>query len=350
MYRRITGLDQTHVILMKKQTILVTGGAGYIGSHTAFLLAQQGYRVIVLDLLAHDQTFTHPWATFIKGNCGDRALLEKIFTQYAIDTVMHFAAHIEVGESVTNPLKYYQNNVATTFNLLESMLAHNIRTFIFSSSCAVYGTPESPSITEDHHKNPISPYGMTKYVIERTLQDLQVSHDLHYVALRYFNAAGALPEYGLYEQHKPETHLIPLLLQAAHTQKPFYIFGNDHPTIDGSCVRDFLHVWDIAHAHLKSVKHLENGNPSDCFNLGTGYGISVKQMIAQVEQITKTKLTTIPVKQRAGDPPILVANPSKAHDILGWQPYYSDITFIVQSAYAASMHIREKEVEKSHII
>lgn len=333
-----------------KQTILVTGGAGYIGSHTAFLLAQQGHTVIVLDLLLHDQTFNYPWATFIKGNCGDRTLLDKIFTQYPIDSVMHFAAHIEVGESVKNPLKYYQNNVANTLNLLESMLAHNVRSFIFSSSCAVYGSPESPTLSEDHSKNPISPYGMTKYTIEKVLEDLHTSHELQYVALRYFNAAGALPEYGLYEQHKPETHLIPLLLQAIHTQQPFYIFGSDYPTIDGSCVRDFLHVWDIAHAHAKALNHLEKGNPSDCFNLGTGHGISVKQMITQVEQITKTKLNAIIVQKRAGDPAVLVANPAKAHDILGWHPHHSDIPFIVQSAYVASMHIRDKESEKSHII
>jgi len=326
-----------------KKTILVTGGAGYIGSHTAFLLAQQGYTVIVLDLLLHDQTFNHPWATFIKGNCGDPTLLDKIFTQYPIDTVMHFAAHIEVGESVKNPLKYYQNNVTNTLNLLESMNTHGIRNFIFSSSCAVYGIPKVPCITEDHSKNPISPYGMTKYIIEKVLEDLHVSHDLRYVTLRYFNAAGALPEYNLYEQHKPETHLIPLLLQAIHTQEPFYIFGTDYPTNDGSCIRDFLHVWDIAHAHLKALNHLEKGNPSDCFNLGTGHGISVKQMISQVEQITKAKLNTIPVKNRAGDPPILVADPSKAHDILAWKPSYSDITFIVQSAYVASLHTREEE-------
>lgn len=324
-----------------KQTILVTGGAGYIGSHTAFLLAQQGYNVVVLDLLLYDQTFNHPWATFIQGDCGDQTLLDKIFRQYHINTVMHFAAHIEVGESVKNPLKYYHNNVTNTLNLLESMLKHNVNTFIFSSSCAVYGVPESPCISENHKKNPISPYGMTKYIIEKVLEDLHTSHNLRYVALRYFNAAGALPEFDLYEQHKPETHLIPLLLQAIHTQEPFYIFGMDHPTSDGSCIRDFLHVWDIAHAHLKALNHLEKGNPSDCFNLGTGQGISVKQMIAHIEQITKATLNTIPVKSRPGDPPILIADPSKAHDILGWKPSYSDILFIVQSAYVASLRIKD---------
>lgn len=326
-----------------KQTILVTGGAGYIGSHTAFLLAQQGYNVIVLDLLLHDQLFNHPWATFIQGDCGDQTLLDKIFTQHSIDTVMHFAAHIEVGESVKDPLKYYHNNVTNTLSLLESMVKHRVNKFIFSSSCAVYGIPESPSIAEDHKKNPISPYGMTKYIIERVLEDLHTSQNLQYVALRYFNAAGALPEYELYEQHKPETHLIPVLLHAIQTQEPFYIFGTDHPTSDGSCIRDFLHVWDIAQAHLKALHHLEKGNPSDSFNLGTGNGISVKQMISQVEQITKAKLNAIPMKTRAGDPPILIADPSKSHDILGWKPSFSDITFLVQSAYAASLHLRDKE-------
>lgn len=331
-----------------KQTILITGGAGYIGSHTAFLLAQHGYTIIVLDLLLHNQIFNYPWATFIKGDYGDHTLLKKIFTQYAIDAVIHCAAHIEVGESVTNPLKYYHNNVTNTLNLLESMLVHDIRTCIFSSSCAVYGIPESATIAENHHKNPISPYGMTKYTIEKLLESLAISHDLRYVVLRYFNAAGALPEYGLYEQHTPETHLIPLLLQATHTQKPFFLFGADYPTIDGSCVRDFLHVWDIAHAHLNALKHSEKGNPSDCFNLGTGHGISIKQMITHVEQITKTKLNVIKVHKRAGDPPILIADIAKARDLLDWQPRYSDITFIVQSAYYASIFNRDKVCQKSY--
>jgi UDP-glucose 4-epimerase len=333
-----------------KQTILVTGGAGYIGSHTAFLLAQKGYTVVILDMLVYDQSFDYPWATCITGDCGDSVILEHIFNQYHIDAVMHFAAYIEVEESVKNPLKYYQNNVVSTLTLLDAMIKHNIRTFIFSSSCAIYGTPENSYLAEGDPKNPISPYGTTKYIIEKTLEYLNNISQIRFIALRYFNAAGALPEYGLYEQHKPETHIIPLLLNAIQTQKPFYIYGTDHPTPDGTCVRDFLHVWDIAHAHLKALNHLEQGNPSDCFNLGTGQGISVKQMICHVEQITKATLTIIPAKNRPGDPAILVANPSKSRDILGWQPLYSDIQFIIQSAYAASILLRENEQEKSNSI
>lgn len=325
-----------------KQTILVTGGAGYIGSHTALLLAQQRYNVIILDALLHNQTFNHAWATFIKGNCGDKQLLNEIFTQNNISAVMHFAANIEVGESVQHPLKFYDNNVSNTIKLLEVMRVRGCNNFIFSSSCAVYGTPEQLPLTEDHPKNPISPYGRTKLMIEQVLQDCARAYNMRYVALRYFNAAGSLPEHGLYEHHEPETHIIPLLLRAAQTKKPFSIFGTNHDTKDGTCVRDFLHVWDIAHAHLKALLHVQKNNPSDAFNLGTGRGISVKAMIYAVEKICKTPIQVIQTLKRQGDPPTLVADPSKAYDILRWQPKYSDLPFILQSAYAATQLYSEQ--------
>jgi len=319
-----------------KQTILVTGGAGYIGSHTALLLVQQGYSVIVLDALVHNQTFNHPWTTFIQGDCGDQTLLNQIFTTYNIAAIMHFAANIEVGESVKDPLKFYHNNVSNTVTLLQTMRTHDCNTLIFSSSCAVYGIPQTLPLTEDHPKNPISPYGRTKLMIEHILYDCAQAYGLQFVALRYFNAAGALPEYGLSEQHEPETHIIPLLLRAAQQKKPFSIFGTDHPTKDGTCIRDFLHVWDIAHAHLQAMHHLQQGLPSDMFNLGTGKGVSVKTMVAEIETICQTSIKVIYTEKRAGDPPILIADPSKAYNILSWKPRFSDLTFILQSAYAAT--------------
>ncbi len=315
-----------------KQTILIIGGAGYIGSHTAYHLHKQGYTVIVLDALLHGQTFAHAWATFIYGNYGDAQLLHSIFEQYSIDAVMHFAAHIEVGESVKQPLKFYANNVANTITLLEVMQVHGCNRIIFSSSCAVYGNPVYTPIDELHPCNPISPYGKTKLMVENILHDCMQAYGLQYVALRYFNAAGASHEQNLYEQHVPETHLIPLLCTAAYTQKPFFIFGTQHSTADGSCVRDFLHVKDIADAHLKALLYLQQGNTSDSFNLGTGQGISVKQMVTIVEQLSGLSIVQKQASARLGDPAILVANASRAHQLLSWRPYCSDIITIITDA------------------
>jgi UDP-glucose 4-epimerase len=325
-------------------TILVVGGAGYIGSHTAFLLAQHGYKVIVLDNLLQGQTFSHPWATFVKGDFGNQDLLTELLSKNNIAAVMHFAAFIEVGESIKNPLKFYNNNVTKTLQLFETMLAHGVNKFIFSSSCAVYGKPQFLPLTENHPTAPISPYGSSKLIVETVLQDLNRAHGLEYVALRYFNAAGALPEYGLGERHLPESHIIPLLLRAAQTQKPFSIFGTDYPTRDGSCVRDYLHVLDIGYAHLLALNHLLEGKPSDAFNLGTGNGFSVRQIIEMVEKVTETKIRTVFAEKRAGDPAELVADPTRAKNILQWQPRYSDLEFIIRSA-----HVFEQQAGHAHV-
>jgi len=321
------------------QTILITGGAGYIGSHTAQLLAQNKYNIIIIDSFAHNQIFSTPWAEIIKTDINDIATLKSIFKHNNIHGVMHFAASTEVGKSVQFPHQFYENNVSNTLHLLKLMLDYGVNKFIFSSSCAVYGKPLYLPLDEHHPQNPISPYGKSKQMIESILQDFHTAYNLHYVSLRYFNAAGAFPEHGLGEQHSPETHIIPLIFQSALENKPFTIFGSDYPTPDGTAIRDYLHVRDIAQAHVNALHHLEQNNPSDVFNLGTGQGISVKQMVEAVQQTIQTELKIHYAKRRPGDPPILVANPSKAQNILQWKPDYSDITFIIKSAYTfASNH------------
>ncbi len=314
-----------------KPTILITGGAGYIGSHTAYILTKQGYPVVVIDLDIEKNKV--PGVVYIKGDCGDKFLLEKIFAQYPIDAVMHFAAFIEVGESVKNPLKFYENNVAKPIALLQTMCVHGVKKFIFSSSCAVYGIPELLPLAEAHGKKPISPYGKTKLMVEMVLEDLSKSHGLQYVALRYFNAAGALPEHNLGERHTPESHIIPLLLRAAHNGKPFNVFGTDYPTTDGTCIRDYLHVLDIADAHVRALDYLNVGGKSDYFNLGTGNGFSVNHMIAVVEKVTGKKVNVRYGQRRAGDPAVLVANPEKVKAVLGWEQKHSDLEGMVRDAY-----------------
>lgn len=316
-----------------KPTILITGGAGYIGSHAAYCMVQQGYKVIIIDKLIHGQKWPHAWGQCIVADFADTQLLNTIFKENNVQAVMHFAAYAQVGQSVKEPLAYYDNNVSKTITLIQSMLEHNVKKIIFSSSCAVYGVPQSLPLAEDHPCNPINPYGATKYMVERILEDCRRSYDLEYVCLRYFNAAGGLPELGLGEQHVPETHLIPLLFQAASNNTPFTLFGNDHDTFDGSCIRDFLHVVDIAQAHWLALKHLNNRLPSDIFNLGTGTGFSVKQVLAAAEKICKTKIPVVYAQKREGDPAILVAKASRARDILSWNPACSQLEFILKSAY-----------------
>lgn len=335
-------------------TVVVTGGAGYIGSHAALLLAQKGYNVIVLDTFKHHQHVPHPFEmtsltelnhvctretdknegkiSVITSDYADQNVLAEIFQNNNVTAVMHFAALIEVGESVTSPRAFYNNNVIKTCALLETMLDHNVKNFIFSSSCAVYGQPHEMPISETHPTNPISPYGKNKLMVEMMLEDFAHAYGLNFVALRYFNAAGALPECGLGEQHQPESHLIPLLLRAAHEGKPVTIFGNDYPTQDGTCVRDYIHVWDVAQAHYAALKHLTNGGASDVFNLGTGRGFSVQEMVSAVEKACNTRLTCTINPRRVGDPALLIANPTKAQEILGWKAQSSDIQTIISSA------------------
>lgn len=315
------------------KTVLITGGAGYIGSHVAYVLAHNGYRIIILDNLVYGQSFNHPWATFIKGDFSDANLLSDIFKRFQVYAVIHCAAFIEVGQSVKNPLTFYQNNVVNTIQLLDSMLKHQVKTILFSSSCAVYGNPVWLPLSENHPFDPISPYGRTKYMMEMVIKDMRQAYGFSYVIFRFFNAAGALPQEGLGEIHIPETHLVPLVLQAAHTQTPLSLFGDSRPTPDGSCIRDFVHVLDIAQAHLLALQYLQAGNTSDIFNLGTGQGVSVKEIIQVVEQVTGKRVKVRACPDRPGDPSILVADSALAHKVLGWKATsYSDIKNIVEMA------------------
>ena len=318
---------------MIKKTVLVVGGAGYIGSHTCWLLYKHGYEVIILDAFLHQQNFNPPWAKLIKGDFANQKLLKNIFTNYKIDVVMHFAAFIEVGESVKKPKDFYNNNVTKTLTLLNIMLEYNIKKIIFSSSCAVYGIPQKLPLDETHTLAPINPYGKNKLVIEFALQDYHTAYNLNYVSLRYFNAAGSYFEQGLGEQHKPETHIIPLLIRAAMQNKDFFIFGSDYPTKDGTCVRDYVHVLDIAQAHILAYNYLEKHEKSNSFNLGSQNGNTVKELIKQAEQICKKNIKTEYYPRREGDVPILVANSNKAQHELGWQAKHSNLENILKSAY-----------------
>ena len=284
--------------------------------------------------------------------------LVEIFSLYNIQAVVHFAALIEVGQSVKHPFEFYQNNVIKTIQLIETMINYNIKKFIFSSSCAVYGAPKIVPIPENHPKNPISPYGKNKLIVEMYLEDCKKAYGLESVCLRYFNAAGALNQEGLGEQHIPETHLIPLALQAAQTGKTFYLFGDDYETKDGSCVRDYLHVQDLATAHYKALEYLKITNQSCAFNLGTGTGYSVKQVITAIEKICNKKINLQIKNKREGDPATLIANPKKAKTILNWQPEHSSLENIIKTAFAFASdefynehrESKEKEPKKKGIV
>lgn len=316
-----------------QKKILITGGAGYIGSHASLYLKQKGFVPVIIDNFVHNQYFPSDIGVLYKGDIGDRDLLNSIFLNHQIECVMHFAANIEVGESILNPAKYYDNNVAKTLVLLDAMIARSVKKIVFSSSAAVYGVPDESPITEKCKLNPISPYGKTKFFIESILQDYDRAYGLKSVSLRYFNAAGAMPEFGLGEQHMPETHLIPLLFKSMKTGLPFKLFGNDYLTKDGTCVRDFLHVWDIAQAHCLAFDYLVNFGYSEMFNLGSEKGFSVKEIIEHIENIYNKKINIVLEKRREGDPAILLADSSRIKNVLRWSAYCSNLDFILETAY-----------------
>jgi len=320
-----------------KSTILVTGGAGYIGTHAVKSLQAVGYDVVILDNLVygHRDIVENVLKTkLIVGNINDRPLLDEIFSNHKISAVMHFAAYAYVGESVGEPLKYYKNNVANTVTLLEAMIAADVKNIVFSSTCASYGIPKTVPVPEDHPQHPINPYGMSKVMVERILRDFEVAYGLKHVVFRYFNAAGADPSGLLGEDHTPEPHLIPLVLQTALGKRPSVsILGTDYPTPDGTCIRDYIHVCDLAEAHVLGLQYLLQTGNSEVFNLGNGNGFSVKEVIETGRQVTGRDITAIECERRPGDPPVLVGSSEKASQILGWNPKYPNLQEIMTHAW-----------------
>ena len=319
-----------------KPTILVTGGAGYIGSHAVLALQQAGYDILVLDNLSygHPELIHALKAELIVGDTQDRALLDQLFASRAIAAVMHFAAYIAVGESVDDPARYYRNNVVGTLTLLDAMVAAQIKHFVFSSTCAIYGMPQSMPMTEDHPHSPLSPYAASKEMVERLLADFDRAYGLKSVTFRYFNASGADPQGRLGEDHHPETHLIPLaLLTALGKRESLSIFGTDYDTPDGTAVRDYIHVSDLADAHVLGLKYLLEGGESNIFNLGNGNGFSVREVIETAAAVTGKKIPMQTSDRRPGDAPTLVGSSRKAQTILGWTPQYSDLQMIIAHAW-----------------
>jgi UDP-glucose 4-epimerase len=316
-----------------RAAVLVVGGAGYIGSHMVKLLLEQDYRVIVLDNLSTGRRRLVCGGEFIQGSLGDPDLLDCIFNAQSIFAVMHFAAFSLVGESVQVPLNYYRNNICATVALIEAMVRHDVRYFIFSSTAAVYGEPEFIPISEEHACRPTNPYGNTKLSIERMLADCEHAYGLRSICLRYFNAAGAHPCGRIGEMHDPESHLIPLVLKSALTSSPIKIFGNDYPTPDGTCIRDYVHVSDLARAHLLALEALKGGCRSDIFNLGNSVGYSVHQVIGLARRVTGKPIAAVVCDRRAGDPAVLVADSGKIRSKLGWTPVYEGLEAIIETAW-----------------
>jgi UDP-glucose-4-epimerase GalE len=316
-------------------SILVTGGAGYVGSHTVKELERQGHRVVVYDNLSRGHRWAVNSAELIEGDLADETRLGEVFSRNPIQAVLHFAALAYVGESVEDPARYYENNVANSLKLLRVMQARGVKSFILSSTCAVYGNPHRVPIPEDHPLAPVNPYGRSKLMVERILEDYDNAYGLRHVSLRYFNAAGADPEGTIGEDHAPETHLIPRLLHAALGKiERIEIFGADYPTPDGTCIRDYIHVADLADAHVRALQRLLDGGTSETFNLGTGRGYSVREVLAAAERITGKPIPTVVAKRRPGDPPALVASADRARRDLGWTPKHSDLDEMIATAWS----------------
>jgi UDP-glucose-4-epimerase GalE len=320
-------------------SVLLVGGAGYIGSHTAKYLAQRGFLPVVYDDLSRGHRQAVKWGPLEVGDIADGARLAEVLARHRPRAVVHFAAFAYVGESVTDPARYYRNNVAGTLSLLEAMRAAEVRTLVFSSTCATYGVPTAVPIVEESPQNPINPYGRTKLMIEQVLADYSQAYDFRCICLRYFNAAGADPDGELGEDHDPEPHLIPLVLEAAAGRRPSVsIFGDDYPTRDGTCVRDYIHVTDLAQAHALALRHLLSGGASVNLNLGNGAGYSVREVIDAAEKVTGKKIPVVHGPRRPGDPPELVGSAERARALLGWRPEHASLESIIRTAWA--WHVR----------
>lgn len=314
--------------------VLVVGGAGYIGSHMVKMLVDTGHDVITFDNLSSGFRDAILGGTFVQGDLANLTALDNVFKQYQPEAVMHFASYIQVGESVQHPDKYYLNNFTNTLNLLNAMVKHQVKHFIFSSTAAVFGEPEYVPIDEVHAKNPLNPYGRSKWMVEQVLADYERAYGLKSVCLRYFNAAGADPSGLLGERHEPETHLIPLVLQALSGRRPHIsVFGRDYDTPDGTCIRDYIHIVDLCSAHLLALQKLMEIGESMRFNLGNGEGFSVQQVIAAAERVTGQKIKIIEGPRREGDPARLVADATLAKKVLDWQPVYTDLETIIAHAW-----------------
>ncbi len=313
--------------------ILVTGGAGYIGSAAVEDLVKNGEKVVVLDNLVYGhREAVGENAVFYKGAIGDRSLVEKIVREHSVEACMHFSAYAYVGESVEKPQMYYENNFVQTLKLLETLIENNVKKFIFSSTCATFGEPQYVPIDEKHPQNPVNPYGWSKFMVERALEDFDRAYDLKFVTLRYFNACGASEKCG--EHHDPETHLIPLILFAAQGKRDaISIFGDDYPTPDGTAIRDYIHIADLSQAHLLALEYLRRENNSEFINLGNGTGFSVKEVVEAARKITGKNIEAKIAPRRAGDPSRLVADATKAKKILGWNPQFPEIEKIIESAW-----------------
>jgi len=320
---------------MSPRPLLITGGAGYIGSHTVKHLLAQGERIVVLDNLVfgHEDALP-PGVTFVQGDMADAALIERVFSEHKPEAVLHFAAFAFVGESVTDPLKYYRNNLAAPLVLLEAMQRHDCKQFIFSSTCATYGNPVNVPMNESHPQEPVNPYGASKLMLERVLKDCGTAFGLRCVFLRYFNASGCDPEGAIGEDHNPETHLIPRILMAATGEiESITVFGTDYPTADGTCIRDYIHVVDLARAHALALDYLRKEGETTAVNLGTGRGFSVKEILQTAEAVTGKPIPVSYGPRRAGDPPELICDPAKAKAVLGWEAEFKDPKQHIESAW-----------------
>ncbi len=316
-----------------RPAVLVTGGAGYIGSHACRALSAAGFEPVSYDNLVYGHPWAVRWGPLERGELEDRARLDAVLDRYRPVAIMHFAAYAYVGESVSDPGKYYRNNVHGSLTLIEAARDHGIDSFIFSSTCATYGIPSAVPITEEEKQAPINPYGASKLMIERMLADFDAAHGLRSVSLRYFNAAGAEPEAGIGEAHDPETHLIPLAIEACLGRGPeLVVFGDDYDTADGTAVRDYIHVSDLAAAHVRALEYLQAGGATTALNLGTGQGHSVREVIDAVAAAADRAVPHRIGPRRAGDPPVLVADASRARQVLGWEPALPGLDPIVDSA------------------